>query len=198
MAVEPWLCTDSPLSDVALGDAILLEFSARQRIVSPIVSLLKSFNSVVLTVLNCSIEDAGVIKRSWVEGVKEGRIIVSNRGSDCSRHLQTLELGLERCKRLAEQFQDVHWIVVDGNQIAISTQFLAEQQGNSGSKSLGVEAICHTVSQARNLDSTGSMTLWMGMHVERSAYEDAVVNRVGFEVSHRCQIQSDGTLCRID
>ena len=160
--------------------------------------MIRSFNSVVLTILNCSIEDAGVIKRSWSEGVEEGRIIVSNRGSDSGRHLQALELGLERCKRLVEQFQDVHWIVVDGNQIAISTQFSFEQQGKSGSESLGVEAICHTIAQARNLDSTGSLTLWMGMHVERSTYEDAVVNRAGFEVAHRCQVQSDGTLSRID
>ena len=184
---------------MSLGDAILLQFSARQRIVSPIVSLIRSFNSVVLTILNCSIEDAGVIKRSWVEGVEEGRIIVSNRGSDSGRHLQALELGLERCKRLAEQFQDVHWIVVDGNQIAISTQFSFEQQGKSGSESLGVEAVCHTISHRHVIwIQRGSLTLWMGMHVERSTYEDAVVNRAGFEVAHRCQVQSDGTLSRID
>ena len=114
------------------------------------------------------------------------------------RHLQALELGLERCKRLVEQFQDVHWIVVDGNQIAISTQFSLEQQDKPGSESFGVEAVSHTIAQARNLDSTGSLTLWMGVHVERSTYEDAVINRAGFEVAHRCQVQADGTLTRID
>ena len=92
----------------------------------------------------------------------------------------------------------MHWVVVDGNQIALSTQFSFEQQGKSGSESLGVEAVCHILSQARNLDSTGSLTLWMGVHVERSTYEDAVINRASFEVAHRCQIQADGTLNRID
>lgn len=198
VAIDPVNCIDAPLADVVLGDAVLLQFSVRQRIVSPIVSLLNSFNSAVLTVLNCSVEDVGVIKRSWSEGSAEGRIIVSNRGSDSGRHLQTLELGLERCKRLAEQFQDVHWIIIDGNQIAISTQFVSEQQGKYGSESLGVEAVCHTISQARNLESTGSLTIWMGVHVERSPYEDAVINRAGFEVAHCCQVQSDGTLSCID
>ena len=181
VAVDRSDCTDAPLSGVALGDAVLLELSARQRIVSPIASLVQQFNSAVLTVLNCSLEDAGVIKRSWPQGTEDGRIIVSSRGSDAGRHLQALDLGLERSKRLVEQFQDVHWIVLDGNQIATATQFANEQQGKAGAESLGVEAVCQTLSQARNLQSTGSLTIWMGAHTGQSSQEDAVVNRAGFE-----------------
>lgn len=191
-------CTEAPLSGVNFGDSVLLQLSARQRVVSPTVSLLQQFNSAVLTVLNCSIEDAGVIKRSWPQGAEDGRIIVSNRGNDASRHLQALNLGLERSKRLVEQFQDVHWIVLDCNQISMATQFATEQQGKAGSASLGVESVCHILSQARNLQSTGSLTIWMGAHTGRSSSEDAVVNRAGFEVTHRCQVQSDGTLIYID
>ena len=62
-------------------------------------------------------------KRSWSEGQKRVELSYRIVVVIASRHLQALDLGLERCKRLVEQFQDVHWIVVDGNQIAISTQF---------------------------------------------------------------------------
>lgn len=191
-------CTDAPVSGVCLGDSVLLQLSARQRVISSIISLVKQFNSAVLTVLNCSLEDADVIKRSWPQGTEDGRIIVSSRGSEASRHLQSLELGLERSKRLVEQFQDIHWIVLDCNQIATAAQFVTEQQGKAGAQSLGIEAVCHTLSQARNLQSTGSLTIWMGAYTGRSSQEDAVINRAGFEVTHRCQVQSDGVLLRID
>ena len=91
---------------------------------------------------------------------------------------------------------NVHGIVLDGNQIATATQFATNNKAKPV-QSLGVERF-QTLSQARNLQSTGSLTIWMGAYTGRSSQEDAVVNRAGFEVTHRCQVQSDGTLVRMD
>ena len=58
------------------------------------------------------------------------RVVAAKRIDIC----KPLSLGLERAKRLVEQFQDVHWIVLDCNQIATATQFTNEQQGKAGSR----------------------------------------------------------------
>jgi transcription termination factor Rho len=188
------ISSDSPLANIAMGSSILLEKSARQNALPTVISLLQAFDSAVLTLLNVSLEDAGVLKRAWPKGMTDGRILVSTRGSDANRHLQVLDLGLQRCKRLVEQFQDVHWVVLDANQIALATQASVEQQGKNGSDSLGVEAVCKALSEARNLETTGSLTIWMGAHQGRSTYEDCVLERVSYEATKRCTISADGAL----
>lgn len=196
VAAEPSSSTESPVQGVDRGNSVLLEFQAKQNTIDAVVSLLGAFNSAVLTVLNCSPQDAGVLKRAWSEGAKDGRIILSPRGGEANQHLHAVQIGLERSKRLAEQYQDVHWVVFDCNQVALAARFAAEQQGKQGAESLGIEAVCHLLAQARNLDTTGSLTIWIGAHSGRSAYEDAVIERARFEVDHCCTVlgQSDGSL----
>lgn len=198
VGLESAVCSDSPLEGVNLGDTVLLRLGARQHSSSMVFSMLKSMGSVVLTLLNYSKEDVAVVKRAWPKGLDEGRLLYSVRGSDANRHLQVLNMGLRRGKRLVEQCQDVHWVVLNANSIAVATQFSMEQSATAGSESLGVERVCKTLSEARDLETSGSLTIWMGAHVGRTAYEDAVIQRIDFEVDHRCTVQSDGALTTID
>ena len=194
VAAKSTLSVESSVKGVKLGDSVLFEFQAKQHTIDAVVSLVGSFSSGVLTVLNCSPLDAGVLKRAWTKGAQDGRIILSPKGGEAHQHLHALNIGLERSKRLAEQYQDVHWVVLDCNQIAMATRFSAEQHGKQGAESLGVEGVCHILAQARNLDTTGSLTIWMGAHSGRSVYEDDVLTRARFEADHCCTVQADGSL----
>ena len=198
VGLEPDVCADSPLDGVNLGETVLLRLGARQHPSAMLFSMLKSMGSVVLTLLNYSKEDVEVVKRAWPKGLDEGRLLYSVRGADANRHLQVLNMGLRRGKRLVEQCQDVHWVVLNANSVAVATQFSMEQSATAGAESLGVERVCKTLSEARDLEASGSLTIWMGAHVGRTAYEDAVIQRIDFEVDHRCTIHSDGTLIAID
>lgn len=197
IGVESSVCSDSPLDGVDLGNTVLLRLGARQHPSTMVFSMLKTMGSVVVTLLNYSKEDVEVLKRAWPKGLDEGRLLYSVRGADANRHLHVLEMGLHRSKRLVEQLQDVHWVVLNANAIAVAMQFSMEQSGKAGAESLGVERVSKILSEARNLEATGSLTIWMGANEGRSVYEDSVIQRVDFEVDHRCTVQSDGTMTKI-
>ena len=166
---------DLPYGDVKIGSSILVDFDGREHPSQFLFSMIEQSDSLVLTLLNYPAEDLEVIKRAWSNGVTEGRLLCATRGSGCARQLQVLEFGLQRSKRLAEQYQDVHWVVLNANDIALSARDSAEQQGKLGAESLGFEKLSHTFAQAKDLETTGALTVWMGAYSGRSDYEGRVL-----------------------
>ena len=183
---------NSGLLDVQMGDSVLLELSSRQHPAPTLFSCIKEMDDLVVTLLNYSPADIAVIERSWNKGSKNGSLLSSSKGSESFIHQQILKLSLERVKRLAEQGRDVQWVISTINEIALSSCSVAEQMGRSGAPSLGVESVCAIAAEARNLLSTGSLTIWMLGHRGRSTYQDQLIDHLGFEVSYRGTVSSDG------
>lgn len=200
LELEPKDCVDVPegIADVRLGQRILVQLQTKQHPAPALFSLLKSCGSVVMALLNYATEDAAVLQRAWPEGVHQGRMLFSSKGSNSEEHLQQLELAIERSQRLVEQCQDVHLVIVSANTLATSTRFVTEQQGKHGGHSLGVEKVRWVLSQARNLKTTGSLTIWMCAHQHRLADEQSVLQQIEFEVEHRVQVTDDGSFQTLD
>ena len=183
----------SGLFEVQKGDSILLELSARQHPAPTLFACIKEMDDLVLTLLNYSAPDIAVIERSWNQS-KKGSLLSSSKGSESVIHQQILKLSLERVKRLVEQGRDVQWVLSTANEVALSTCSLSDQSGRDGAQSLGVESVCAIAASARNLLSTGSLTIWMLGHRGRSSYQDALIDHLGFEVSCRGAVSSDGQI----
>ncbi len=200
LELKPKECVDVPevLTDVRLGQRILVQLQPKQHPAPALFSLLKSCGSVVMALLNYATEDAAVLQRAWPEGVTQGRMLFSAKGSASEDHLQRLELAIARSQRLAEQCQDVHLVIVNANTTATATRFVTEQQGKHGGQSLGVEKVLSVLSKARNLKTTGSLTVWMCAHQQRTDYEQSVLQQVQFEVEHRVQVTDDGSFKTVD
>ncbi len=183
LAMKSRTVSDLPYKDVRVGSSILVGFDSKEHPSQLLFTMIEQADSVVLTLLNYPAEDLEVLKRAWPKGISEGRLLCATRGSDCTRRLQVLEFGLQRSKRLAEQHQDVHWVVLSANDIALSARDAAEQQGRQGAESLGFEKLSQTFGQAKDLETTGALTVWMGAHSGRSHYETSVIERLSFDAA---------------
>ena len=182
------------LSFVNKGEAILVQLNQRQHPSDLIFPFVERAEDVVLSLLNYAPEDIGVLDRAWPDGLLNGQMLTSVRGSGSNRHQRALDLGRQRAHRLAEQGRDVHWIISTVNEVALAACSLQEQQGKSSMQSVGVEAAQFAAAERRNLKTTGSLTVWLLGHTERSAYQNDVLTQLGFEVHHLATVDAAGQL----
>lgn len=182
------------LSMVRKGDAVLVRLNQRQHTSEMIFPFVQSPTTVVLTLLNYSVEDVAVLQRAWPDGLRSGCLLVSKRGAGASQHQRILELGRQRVHRLVEQGQDVHWIVSTANEIALAACAMQEQQGKTGGLSAGIEAVQALIAERRDLETTGSLTVWLMAHEGRSTYQDDLLSQIEFEVHQTVRVHSDGQI----
>ena len=185
---------DGVLSSVNKGEALLVQLNPRQHTSDMIFPFVQRSAEMVVTLLNYSAEDVSVLERAWPEGLASGRLLVSMRGVGYNQHQRVLELGRQRARRLAEQGQDVHWIVSTVNEVALAACAVQEQQGRSWMPSVGVEAVQSLIAERRDLSTTGSLTIWAMGHTGRSVEQDELLSRLGYEVHKLVTVQPNGQL----
>lgn len=134
----------------------------------------------VLVLLNYPPEDLAIIRRVWDE-----EIFASLRGSAAAQHQQILEIGKERAKRLVEQGKNVNLIIFTLNEVALTKKSDSEQSGETGAEAFAIEMVQSSLSLGRNFIGEGSLTVWAGVHQDRSDFEQKIVERALYEVSHR-------------
>ena len=109
------------------------------------------------------------------------------------QHQQILEMGKERAKRLVEQGKDVNLLIFGLNEIALTRQAEAAQNGDVGSDALAIEMVQTSLALGRNFAGDGSLTVWAGAHQERSIFEQNIVERALYEVNHRLVVDAKQT-----
>ncbi len=146
-----------------------------------IIQFLQSLRqTVVLVLLNYPPEDLTIIRRVW-----NGEIFASLRGNIAGQHQQILEIGLERAKRLVEQGKDINLVIFTLNETALTKQSESEQNGEEGAEALAVEIVQSSLALGRSFIGGGSLTVWAGVHQDRSGFEQKIVERALYEVDHR-------------
>lgn len=151
-----------------------------------VIQFLQSLSEdVVLVLLNYPPEDLAIIRRVW-----GGEIFASVRGDTAGQHQQILEVGKERAKRLVEQGKDINLVIFTLNEVALTKQSESEQNGEAGSEALAIEMVQSSLALGRNFIGNGSLTVWAGVHQDRSLVEQKIVERALYEVDHRFIIDS--------
>ena len=172
---------DIPGVEVLRGEKSLLllgRFYHSRDLVIQLVQALE--DNTILILMNYPPEDLSIIRR-----VCSGEIFASLRGDIAAQHQQILEIGKERAKRLVEQGKDVNLLVFSLNEVALTKRSDSEQNGEEGAEALAIEMVQSTLSLGRSFIGDGSLTVWAGVHQERSGFERRITERALYEVDHR-------------
>ena len=156
-------------------------FDRYQSNVNGLHQLVKALSArTLLALVNAFPEDVALIRKNW-----NGEVYASFRGESAQRHQQVVQIASYRAKRLTEQGIDVNLVISSLNEVAMADRAVAEQSEKPGCSSLGVGAAQRIFAQGRNFRIGGSLTVWGGMHRDRSAYEEEVYERLFYEATGR-------------